>query len=85
MPNFDTEIINYPLELLAWVESLMHVSMKSKYPPLTLIDILCSCLAIKQWENWILIDYMIRFKSEKSVLLGLTSTKFLDWFTENSQ
>lgn len=48
MPDFDTAIINEPLELLFWVKSLMHVPMKSKYPPLTLIDILCSFLAIKQ-------------------------------------
>lgn len=30
-------------------------------------------------------DYLSRFKSEKSVLLGIIVTKFLDWFTEKSQ
>ena len=41
LPDFDTTIINEPLEILSPIESLMHVPMKSKYPPLTLIDILC--------------------------------------------
>ena len=84
MPDFDMHIINEPLELLTRVKSLMHVPMKSKYPPLTLIEVLCSFLAIKQGENEELIDYISRFKSEKSVLLGLMGTKFLDGFTENS-
>ena len=47
--DFDTAIINKPLERLVQVESLMHVPIKSKYPPLTLIEILCSFLV--QVEN----------------------------------
>ena len=32
-----------------------------------------------------MIDYMSRFKGEKSVLLGIMGTNFLDGFTENLQ
>ena len=40
--DFDTAIINEHFELLPPVEVFMNDSIKSKYPQLTLIGILCS-------------------------------------------
>lgn len=85
MPDFENVVINMPLELLFQVESLIHVPMKDTYQPLTLTYILCSFLAIKQGGNEDLIDYLSRFKHEKSTLLEIMGTQWLDGFTENSQ
>ena len=63
----------------------MYTRMNSKYPPLTLIDILSSFLRIKQDENENLFDYLSIFKSEKNVLQGIMGKKWLDEFTENSK
>lgn len=84
LPNFNSKIINQPLELLAQVESLIHVPIKSKYFPLTHIYVVCSVLPSKQGEKDDLINYMRGFKSGKGFLLGTICTKFLDWCTEIS-
>ena len=39
--NFDSRIENDPLELLKELEILMHIPQRAKYPPLTLVEVLC--------------------------------------------
>ena len=68
--DFNYVVKNEPLELLARVERLMHTPMKSKYPPLTLIEVLCSFFLLKQGENEELLDYLGRFKSERNVMMN---------------
>ena len=62
----------------------MHTSMKAKYLPLTLIEVLYSFLNLKQGENEVLLDYLGRFKSERNVMLNLFGKKMLDGFAENT-
>ena len=65
--DFKTRIKNNPLELLKEVESLMHVPQKEKYPPLTLVEVLCNFMRVKQAENESLLEYMSSFVRNQSV------------------
>ena len=78
-------IKNDPLELLKEVESLMHVPQKAKYPPLTLVEVPCNFMKVKQAENELLLDYMNRFKSETKVLTRLFVKRIVDGYAENQQ
>ena len=84
MPDFDTKIVNQPVELLARAENLVHTPMKEKYPLLTLVEVLISFLQIKQADDESLLDYLSIFKSKQNVMLGLVGRKFLDKYTENT-
>ena len=84
MPDFDTQIVNQPVELLSRVENLVHTPMKAKYPPLTLVEVLISFLQISQADDESLLDYLSRFKSEQSVMLRLVGRRLLNGYTENT-
>ena len=62
MSDFNSVVKNEPLEFLVRVARLMHTSMKAKYPPLTLIEVLYRFLLLKQGENEELLYYLVRFK-----------------------
>ena len=51
---------------------------------MTLGEVLISYLKIRQVDDESLLDYLSRFKSEQSVMLGLVGRKFLDGYTENT-
>ena len=64
MSDFDTQIVNQAINVLARVEHLVHTHMKVKYPALILVEVLISFLQIRQADNESLLDYLSRFKSE---------------------
>ena len=51
MSAFKSKIRNDPLALLEMIEILIHTPEKAKYPSLTLVEVLCSFLRVKQGEN----------------------------------
>ena len=80
--DFDSRIKNDPLELLKEVETLMHVPQRAKYPPLTLVEVLCEFLRVKQGDKESLIDYLNRFKSEVEVVKQLFGKSITDSYAE---
>ena len=64
------------------VESLMHTLEATKYPPLTLVEVLANFLKIKQGDKEDLLDYLSRFKSEMDVVFRLFGKGILDGFCE---
>ena len=83
MSAFKSKIRNDPLALLEMIEILIHTPEKAKYPSLTLVEVLCSFLRVKQGENEELLDYLSRFKTERDITFRLLGRGVIDGFTEN--
>ena len=62
MPNFDTAILDDPLELLKPIEQYVHVPSRAVYPTLALIESLGRLLSVKQGDKEGLTSYLERFK-----------------------
>ena len=45
LPNYETAVLNDPLQLLVEIERLMHVPQKAVYPTLALIETLSNLLS----------------------------------------
>ena len=82
MSIFETKIRNDPLALLEMIEILIHTPEKAKYPSLTLVEVLCSFLRVKQVESEELLDYLLRFEIERYITCWLLSKGGIDGSTE---
>lgn len=71
MTNFSTSIRDYSLELLQHIKTLMHVPHRTRYPPLTSVEVLASYTRICQGKDEKLIDHLSRFKSETEVAIRM--------------
>ena len=85
IPNFSTNIRNTSLELLQYIETLMHIPQGAKYPLLTLIEVLASYMRICQGKNEKLIDHLSRFKSETKVVTRMFGKGLVVGFTYHSK
>ena len=82
MTTYETVIRNEPLLLLKNIEMLIHTPEKAKYPSLTLVEVLCSFLKVKQGENEELLECLSRFKTERDITFWLLGRGVIDGFTE---
>ena len=64
------------------IEILIHTPEKAKYPSLTLVEVLCSFLRVKQGDNDKLLDYLSRFKTDRDITFWLLGRGVIDGFTE---
>ena len=64
------------------IEILIHTPEKVKYPSLTLVEVFCSFLKVKQGENEELVEYLSRFKTERDITCRLLGRGLIDWFNE---
>ena len=84
LPDYQTHVLDKPLELLIKVEALMHTPQKAIYPLLTLVEILLNMLQVKQTDNEDLVTYLSRFKSERNVMFNLFGKNILDGYVEKT-
>ena len=82
IPTFETMIRNEPLALLETIEMLIRMPEKAKYPSLTLVEVLCSFLKVRQGENEEFLEYLTRFKNERDITFRLLGRGIIDGFTE---
>ena len=82
--DYDTRILDDPLELLKEIERLVHVPRKADYPSIALIETLSNIMTIRQGDKEGLVSYLERFKSEKNVVVSLFGTGLLDGHVEKS-
>ena len=82
MPTYETMIRNEPLVLLDTIVMLISTHEKAKYPSLTLVEVLCSFLKVKQGENEELLEYLTMFKMERDINFLLLDRGVIDCFTE---
>ena len=82
--DYDTRILDDPLELLKEVERLVHVPRKAEYPTIALIETLSNVMTIRQGEKEGLVSYLERFKSEINVVVSLFGSGLLDGHVENT-
>ena len=83
--NYESTILDNPLELLTEVEKLMHVPRKAVYPTLALIETISSLLSLRQGPNDTLMTYLEKFKSERNVVINLFGKRILDEHVENTK
>ena len=84
LPDYQTHVLDKPLELLIKVEALMHTPQKAIYPPLTLVEILLNMLQVRQKDNEDLVTYLSRFKSERNIMFNLFGKNILDGYVEKT-
>ena len=84
LPDYQTHVLDKPLEFLVKVEALVHTPQKAIYPPLTLVEILLNMLKVKQKDNEDLVTYLSRFKSERNVMFNLFGKNILDGYVEKT-
>ena len=82
MITFETMIRNEPLALLETIEVLIHTPEKAKHPSLTLVEVLCSFLKVRQGENEEFLEYLTRFKNERDITFWLLGRGIIDGFTK---
>ena len=83
--DFESDVLNKPLELMNRIKVLVHTPEKAKYPFLTLIEVFASLLNFKQGENEDLVSYLSRFKSEKDVVENLFGKEYLHGYIKRTQ
>ena len=82
--DYDTRILDNPLELLKEVERLVHVPRRAEYPTIALIETLSNVMTIRQGDKEGLVSYLERFKSEINVVVSLFGSGLLDGHVENT-
>ena len=85
LANYESDVLDNPLQLLVEIEKLMHVPRKVVYPTLALIETLSSLLSLRQGESDSLMGYLEKFKSEKNVVVSLFGERLLDGHVANTQ
>ena len=85
LPNYETSMLDNPLQLLTVVEKLLHVPRKAVYPMLALIETLSSLMSLRQGENDTLLIYLEKFKNEKNMVVSLFGSKMLDGHVKNTK
>ena len=76
--DYDTRILDDPLELLKEIERLVHVPRKAEYPTIALIETLNNVMTIRQGDKEGLVSYLERFRSEVNVVVSLFGSGLLD-------
>jgi hypothetical protein len=82
--DYETSIIDDPIELLKAITILMHDPVSAKYPYAVLTDTLSRFLNTKQQEGESLLDYAKRCKQQRDVIKTSLGKDFLDDFVENT-
>jgi hypothetical protein len=79
-PEFETKIRHNPIELLEAIKTLMHDTVRSQYPYVSMTDALVRLVTVKQHDHESLMDYVKRFKQLRDVAVSHLGTEFLDKF-----
>ena len=85
LSNFQSEIQDDPIKLLAAIETLAHNPVKARYPFVSLTSSLARMMNIRQQENESLIDWGKRFKQERDVFKNHVGDDILHNFVENTE
>ena len=83
--DFDSTVLNEPLERMKRIKMLVHTPEKAKYPFLTLIEVFASLLNFRQGGSEDLISYLRCFKSEKDVVENLYGKEFLHGYIKGTK
>ena len=84
-PEFDTKIIDNPIELLKAIKILMHDPVRARYPYASLTDALSRLMNCKQMDNESANDYMKRFKGNRDGVTQHMGKDFLKEFVKNTK
>jgi hypothetical protein len=71
----DGTITNDPIKLLATIRDLMHETIRTKYPMVSLVEIQTNMLSIAQRETETMAEYHKRFKEHKDMMFMQVSGK----------
>ena len=82
--DYNTRILDNPLELLKEIKRLVHVPRKADYPTIALIETLNNIMTIRQGDKEGLVSYLERFKSEVNVVISLFGLGLLDGHVEST-
>ena len=84
-PKYLSEILNDPIKLLEEIAKLMHEPIRAQFPYLSMMEAHRRLLNMKQREKENLLDYLERFKQEKSIVKSHLGDEFLDTFVEHTE
>ena len=84
-PDFQTTILNDPIKLLEAIAKLMHEPIRAQFGYISMMEAHRRLLCCRQRERESLLDYMERFKQEKSIVKSHMGESFLDHFVEQTK
>ena len=84
-PDFQTTILNDPIKLLEAIAKLMHEPIRAHFGYISMMEAHRRLLCTRQREKESLLDYMERFKQEKSIVKSHMGENFLDHFVEQTK
>ena len=84
-PDYDTKIMNNPIELLKVIKLLMHDPIRARYPYASVTEALLRFLNCKQLDNESVNDYVKRFKSVRDGVSQHMGKDFLHEFVKSTK
>jgi hypothetical protein len=84
-PDFESKILNYPIELLKPIKVLIHAPKRAQYPILDWLNTLKRFIDLRQNPNEALSDYYKRFTQEYDTFKALFGIRMFDHAAEHLQ
>jgi hypothetical protein len=84
-PEFESKILNDPIELLLAIKVLIHAPKRAQYPLLDWVNTLKRFINLRQDPNETLSDYYKRFSQEYDTFKALFGTHMFDHAAEHLQ
>ena len=82
IPDYEENILNYPLVLLDRIRLLMHTPIRATYRIISLSYVMSRLVNLRQKENGNLLYYFESFKEKKNIAKIQLGKQFLDPFTK---
>ena len=84
-PDYESKIMNNPIELLRVIKLLMHDPIRARYPYASVTEALLRLLNCRQMENELINDYVKRFKSVRDGVSQHMGKDFLHEFVRSTK
>ena len=81
-PKYYSEILDNPIKLLEAIGILMHEPVRAQFGYVSMMEAHRRLLNVRQRDREGLVEYMERFKQEKSIVKKKLGNKFLNEFVE---
>ena len=83
-PDYHSEILNNPIRLLEEIGKLMHEPIRAQFSYMSMMEAHRRLLNLRQKDKEGLLDYVERFRQEKSIVRSHLGEDFLDHFVEQT-
>jgi len=84
-PDYQTKIIDDPIELLKQIKTLTHDTVRAEYPIASIVGHITRWLNAKQHEDESLLDYVKRSKYNRDIVKSQIGSEILHGYVKNTK